>query len=409
MKPGLERTIELLRRLGEPQRGCGRVLHITGTSGKGSVAALAEAALRAAGRRTGLYTSPDLGQITERIRLDGEPIAPADFARLVGRAGQAAGQMVGAGHEQPTEFEVLTAAAFRYYHEAGTEWLVLEVGLGGRFDATTAVHSPAATAITNIGLDHVQQLGPTHEAIAWDKAGILKPGVRCVTATAHPGALAVIEQVAAEVGAPLHPIGPDSAQVVRFGPEGQVVNLKGPDGWLQEVRLSLLGRHQAENAALALWLLTWAGVGEEAVRQGFASAVWPGRFELVEGILLDGAHSEAKAQALSGALADYYPGRPLVLVLGLLADKNVPAIVGILAPLARHVVVTTPASPRAMPAAALAKAVRAAGAEVTVLPAIPDALEQARRLSRPDNLIVVTGSFYTVGPARAYLKRNAHA
>lgn len=408
MKPGLVRTEELLRRLGAPHHACGRIIHITGTSGKGSVAALVEAGLRAAGCRVGLYTSPALEHFTERIQLDRVPIPPARFAALMALVRPAVEAMVAEGHEQPTEFEVVTAAAFLYYQQEQPDWLVLEVGLGGRFDATTVVPAPVATAITNIGLDHIQELGSTHEQIAWDKAGICKPGVPCATGTAHPGALAVIAQVAADVGAPLHTIGPDTWRVVSFSPAGQVVDLQGERGWYRNVPLRMLGQHQAANAALALWLLERAGVGEEAIRQGFGSVVWPGRFELLQGVLLDGAHNEAKARALAAALREYFPGRPLVLVLGVLADKNVRAIAEQLVPPVRHVVVTTPVSARALPAQALALEVARLGREVTVIPDLPAAVKEARTLAGEEGLVVVTGSLYTVGPVRSFLRQNVH-
>lgn len=408
MKPGLARTEELLRRLGDPHRACGRVIHITGTSGKGSVAALVEAGLRAAGHRVGLYTSPALEHFTERIQLDRVPISQERFAALMAQVRPAVEAMVAEGNEQATEFEVVTAAAFLYYHQERPDWLVLEVGLGGRFDATTAVPSPQATAITNISLDHVQELGPTYEDIAWDKAGICKPGVPCATGAAHPGALAVIRRAAAEVGAPLHTIGSDAWRVVSHSADKQVVDLLGERGWYRNVPLQLLGRHQAGNAALALWLLERAGVSEEAVRRGFGSVVWPGRFELVQGVLLDAAHNESKAQALAAALRDYFAGRPLVLVLGVLADKNVRAIAEHLVPLAVRVIVTTPVSARALPAQALALEVARLGQEVVVIPDVPAAVQEARTLAGDKGLPIVTGSLYTVGPARSYLRQNIH-
>lgn len=406
MKPGLARTEELLRRLGAPHHDCGRVIHITGTNGKGSVAALVEAALRAAGCRVGLYTSPALEHFTERIQLNRQPIPPERFAALMAAVRPVVEAMVADGCEQPTEFEVVTAAAFLYFHQERPDWLVLEVGLGGRFDSTTVVPRPVATAITTVAIDHVAQLGESHEAIAWDKAGVIKPGVPCVTGALHPGALAVIAQVAAEAGAPLHVVPAEAWRVNSFAESGQVVELEGARRLYQDLHLSLLGRHQAANAAVALRLLEIAGIDEAAIRAGFGACVWPGRMEMLGGVLLDGAHNESKAAALAEALCAYFPGRPLVLVLGVLADKNVTGIARHLVPLADQVVVTTPANARALPAAKLAEEVARLGAHATVIPNLPTAVLEGRRLAAGGGLSVVTGSLYTVGPARSALRQN---
>jgi len=410
MKPGLDRTVELLRRAGRPDLRAGRIIHITGTSGKGSVAAMVEAALRAAGLRTGLYTSPSLERYTERMQVDRREISEAEFAGMIGRVQPLVQAMVAEGREQPTEFEVLTVAAFLFFAEQQVDWLVLEVGLGGRFDATTAVQNPVMTCITNIGLDHTDWLGNTHEEIAWDKAGILKPAVPCVTGTEHPGALAVIRQVAVAADVVLTEVSAGDYVVTRHDGKVQTVDLRGGRGWYRNVALSLLGRHQAGNAAVALRLLELAGVTEPFIREGLAAVEWPGRFEILTlplggpTLLLDAAHNPAKCEALAAAVREYFPGRPVTLILGVLADKNVPDMARPLLQLAARVYATTPVSPRALPAERLGEVCEQAGGQAPeVQPTIANAVESAIAGSGPDDLIIITGSFYVVGPARRHL------
>ncbi len=408
MKPGLERTEELLRRLGRPDRRAGKIIHITGTSGKGSVAAMVEAALGEEGHRVGLYTSPELERFTERIQIDRQPLAEADLAALVAEVKPHVEAMVAEGLEQPTEFEVTTAVAFLAFARRQVDWLVLEVGLGGRFDATTAIEHPVVTCITNIGLDHTEWLGRTEEEIAWDKAGIIKPAVPCVTGTEHPGALQVIREVARDSNAVLTEVTGEDAVIRRFGPEGQWVDLLGARGWYRDVKLSLLGKHQAQNAAVALRVLELAGVPEEAIRRGLARVVWPGRFEVIrlEGgptVLLDAAHNPAKCAALAESVRAYFPGRRVYLVLGALADKEVPEMIRPLLELADRIWVTTPGSPRAMAASDLAQMCASRGVDAVTEPEIPRAVEEAVQAAGVDDLVLITGSFHTVGPARRFL------
>ncbi|HYF79414.1 MAG TPA: folylpolyglutamate synthase/dihydrofolate synthase family protein [Symbiobacteriaceae bacterium] len=409
VKLGLERTQELLRRVGRPDRKCGRIVHITGTSGKGSVAALVESGLRAAGQRVGLYTSPSLERFTDRFQVDRQDMAEAELAELVGLLRGHIDQMVADGLEQPTEFEVTTVLGFLYYARHQVDWLVLEVGVGGRYDATNVIDNPAVTCITNIGLDHTDWLGNTEEQIAWEKAGIIKPAVPCVTGTEHPGALDVIRAEAFSQNAVLAEVARDDYRVDSFGPEGQVVDLLGARGWYRGVRLPLLGQHQAQNAAIALRVLELCGVKEEAIRAGFATVSWPGRMELLttaEGtlLLLDAAHNPAKCRALAEAIGQYFPGRPVHLVLGALADKNVEEMARPLLELAEQTWVTTPESPRQLPAERLAEICAQLGFPgARVVPGVAAAVDAALTASGPSHLVVITGSFYTVGPARRHL------
>lgn len=409
MKAGLDRTRRLLERVGGPHRRCGKVVHITGTSGKGSVAAMVESSLRAAGNRVGLYTSPSLEHFTDRIQIDRVNVPEERLAALIGRLRPEVEALVAEDCEQPTEFEVITVAAFLYFAEERVDWLVLEVGLGGRFDSTTIIETPVATCITNIGLDHTEWLGPTHERIAWDKAGIIKPATPCVTGTDHPGALELIRTVALENDAVLLEVGPEDHRVVGFGPGGQVADLLGARGWYRGVRLSLLGRHQAANAAVAVRVLELLGLREEAIRAGLGSVVWPGRMELlpVDGctVVLDAAHNQAKCEALAAAMAAYLPARPVSLVLGVLADKDVQAMIAPLLRLAGRVWTVTPESPRALPAEQLAQISRELGhGSVMSAPGVAAGVDWALAETPPGGVVLITGSFYTIGPARRHLR-----
>lgn len=411
MKPGLARTQELLRRMGRPDHRAGRIVHITGTSGKGSVAAMTEAILRAGGARVGLYTSPSLQRFTDRIQVDRQEIPEPELARLVGEIAPHVTAMVDEGYEQPTEFEVTTVVAFCYYAQQRVDWLVLEVGLGGRFDATTAIENPVVTCITNIGLDHTEWLGTTHEAIAYDKAGIIKPAVPCVTATDHGGALERIREVALSENAVLVEVGEADVRIREFGPEGQQVDLLGARGWYREVTLSMLGRHQALNAAVAVRVAELAGVSEAQIREGLRLVEWPARFERIQlaggpTVVLDAAHNPAKCEALAQAVREYYPGRRVSLLLGVLADKEVRAMLPPLLTLAERVWVTTPQSQRALPAESLAGLCTSARRPPAVVLSIPEAVEEALASCTVDDLLLITGSFYTVGPARVYLKER---
>ena len=409
VKLGLERTQELLRRLGRPERQCGRIVHVTGTSGKGSVSALVESGLRAAGYRVGLYTSPSLERFTDRYQVNRVDMAEADLASLTAEVRGHVEAMVAEGLEQPAEFEVTTAVGFLYFARQKVDWLVLEVGVGGRFDATNVVDNSAVTCITNIGLDHTDWLGDTEAKIAWEKAGIIKPAVPCVTGTTHREALEVIRAEALAQDSVLIEVGYGDYQVVAHSPAGQVVDLLGARGWYRGVRIPLLGDHQAYNAANALRVLELCGLSEEMIRTGFARVEWPGRMELLAlpggpQVLLDAAHNPAKCGALAAAVRQYFPGTPVILVLGALADKNVEAMAQPLLDLAEQVWATTPESPRRLPAAALADLCARLGRPgITVEPDVPAAVDAALAAAGSSHLVVITGSFYTVGPARRHL------
>jgi dihydrofolate synthase/folylpolyglutamate synthase len=415
---GLGRTRALLRELGDPQAGLRGAL-VAGTNGKGSVLALAGAALRAAGYRVGETPKPHLVTYRERLAIDGRPIDPAAFARLIGEVVPLADRL-SARHGPATEFELLTAAIFRWFAAQGVDVALVEVGLGGRLDATHAWDGGVAV-ITNVDLDHTDRLGSTVEAIAREKAAIIERGDLAVTGAGGP-ALPVIRRRASRVGVPLRVVSP--APLVAWDRDGIEVVLPV----LGRTRVGLRGRHQAANVAVADALLDVfaeagiARVGAAARRTGYATARWPGRLELleVEGreVLLDGAHNPAGAGALAAALDDVRPflagGRdddppPLTLIVASMSDKDVDGVVAALAASSHvrsaQVVCTAVDDPRALPAADLAARWRAAGmlpAQLVTAEADPMAALD-RALARAPGPVVVAGSLYLVGLARGHL------
>ena len=405
---GLERTRALLAGAGDPHRRF-RALHVGGTNGKGSVSALTESALRAADpqRRVGLYTSPHLVSFAERIRIGGRPV---DAALLAAVAEELRGAVEASG---ATFFEAATALAFLCFARAGVEVAVVEVGLGGRLDSTNVV-DPVATAVTNVGIDHTEYLGGSLEEIAAEKAGIFKPGVPALAGEREPGPLAVLRRRAAEADAPLTVLDEVArVEAVRVSVEGTRFRLVSDRWGTRELRLPLVGAHQARNAALAAELLgllpddlrpPW-----EAIEAGFASVRWPGRMQ-VERIrggtwIFDVAHNPAGVAVLAEALDALDLPRPLVLVAAILADKAWDAMLPPLLARADAAILTlAPSSPgdrRWDPAAAAASL--PATIPLRVVPDLADALMRAETLA-PHGTVLVTGSVHTVGDALSALE-----
>jgi dihydrofolate synthase / folylpolyglutamate synthase len=426
----LQRMEELLERLGKPQHAF-RSIHIAGTKGKGSTSVMVESVLRTAGYRTGLYTSPHLHTFRERIRLNGALMSKHDLVEVLERSRPAVEATPGI-----TAFEIMTALAFVYFAECGVDWAVLEVGLGGRLDATNVVH-PAVGSITSLSYDHVELLGHTLSLIAWEKAGIIKPGLPIVSAPQEPEAMGVIQRVCLDTGARLVVIGAD------WTVEGDGGELTGQkftvrrhaappilqDGaaavtWpiaLADLHIRLLGRHQLTNAATAvaiLWELAAQGVDipEEALRTGLAQARWPGRFEVLNrhpGLVVDSAHNADSAIKLRAALAEWLPRPPrnrLALVFGASADKDIDGMLhAFLTPdpasktlPADKVIVTKSYHPRAADLAGLADHVRALNPScpISVHDNLDSALTEALAWAGSDDLICVTGSIFVVAQAR---------
>jgi dihydrofolate synthase / folylpolyglutamate synthase len=403
IKLGLDNIRAILAALGNPEQAWPSI-HIGGTNGKGSVAAMVERALRASGLRTGRYTSPHLDRIEERVAINGTPVDRATFEAVTADVLDAVDDLLhqslsrrspgeGGLSVTPTFFEVSTAVAFEIFRREHVDVAVVEVGLGGRFDATNVL-TPAMTAITSIALDHERHLGHTLSAIAFEKAGIAKPGVPLVIGRLPDEAAAKVVEVAAAVGAPII-----AAQAT------------GLDRSYPAVKLALPGRHQLENAAVAVailerWSMTMTNISTDAIVAGLSDCQWPARLEwlrMPEGgeVLLDAAHNPAGAEALASYLADTSSPK-LPIVFAVMADKDAGGIIRALAPAASMFIATSAPHSRARPADELAAEIRARAPGLPVIAAAPPQAAVARALEHSPK-VAAAGSIYMVGPLRARL------
>ena len=406
VKPGVERITELTAVLGYPQKKLSRTIHITGTNGKGSVSAMAESILRAAGQKTGLFTSPHLHSHTERYRVDNIPIPEADFARLFGRVAEGIADMVSRGWESPTEFEAVTALALLWFAENQVDTAIIETGMGGRYDSTNIINAPISV-VTNVGLDHMAYLGDTEAEIAANKADIIKSGAVAITA-AEGAALDVIRQTAAERGTKLLVSGEDFSYCeTELSATGGRFDLRTATGIYKDLYVALCGRHQLGNAALAVLAAELAGADEVAIRRGLADVCWPARLETISRkplILLDGAHNYPGMCTLKDALDSFWPEKRIVCVLAMLADKEKERCLELLLPRIDKLIVTrSPYISRSadwrMPYEyAISHGITAFAEEK-----VADALALARAVMTEDNMLLVCGSLYMVAEARDIL------
>jgi len=400
-RPGLAPVTELMHELGDPQDGL-KYVHIAGTNGKGSTASFIERILREAGYRTGLYTSPYLMRFTERMRVCGQEISKDDLTRLTTKVKDAVDRITAQGHTAPTIFEMVTAVAFLYFREQKCDIIVLEVGMGGRLDATNIIKESEISVITAIDFDHMNFLGDTIGEIAYEKAGIIRNNGIVISFPQRADAEKVLREVCAEENAGLYIADP--------GPVLLEANIRGQrfrlaDG--REFHISLLGSYQIRNAAvavLAMDLLTARGwrLTPDSLARGLENARWPGRFELMSTnpmILVDGAHNPNGVEALARGLRTLFPGRKFTFIAGVLADKDYTSMLRVVEPLASRFLTVTPDSERALAASELAQDLRADGFKAVSFRSVSAAAETA--LSEyPDEIICAFGSLYFIGDIR---------
>ena len=407
---GLGRIEELLRRLGNPHTKI-KVVHIGGTNGKGSTTAMLAAILKESGLRVGMFTSPHLHSYTERYRINGELIGQERIAEMISRLRPHLEDMVREGFEHPTEFEAGTAMAFLYFAEEEVDLLLLEVGLGGAIDSTNVI-TPVVSVLTNIAMDHMDYLGNTLKEITTVKTGIIKHGVPVVTSAKNPVALEVIEAACQEKGSALTVVGRQvTLEQKEFSTEGQRFSIFTPQHSYEDLTLPLLGRHQLTNAAGAVGVIEVLqklgyNIPEEAVRQGIAKTNWPARLEIMRQkptVLVDAAHNLDGVESLKQALLDYFPGKKVILVLGMLGDKERSKVVAELTPLAASVVITKPNSPRAGDWELLAYEARKFVDKVVLIESITEAVDAALAMAGEEDLVCITGSFYMVAEAREHV------
>lgn len=400
-KPGLERVSRLLEDLDRPQDSL-KFVHIAGTNGKGSCAAMLASVLKAAGYRTGLFTSPYLLRFNERMRINDREIPDDELSELVSRLRPLADAMA----DHPTEFELITAAALLWYKERRCDIVVLEVGLGGRLDATNVIEAPEVSVIMNIGLDHTAVLGDTVERIAAEKAGIVKPGRPCVLYGQSQAVREVVEARCRALGAPLRVSRPEEIVSEFDTLEGQVFQYKG-----QTYALPLLGANQRANAAAAIEAAEvlrergWA-ISHEALEHGLYAVSWPARFELAHEepcFVVDGGHNPQCAQTVADNLRAYFPGQRRVLLMGVLRDKDYASLTEILAPVADEFICVTPDSPRALPAEELAAHLERYGKPVSLCASIEEGTWAALDRAKEGGMACAVGSLYMAGRVRAAL------
>lgn len=403
---GLERTRELLKRLGDPQDKL-RFVHIAGTNGKGSTAAMVVSVLTSAGYCTGLNTSPSLYRFNERMQVNGTPITDEEVAQLTLQLRTAAESM----EDTPTEFELVTALSFLYFAYRKCDIVVLEVGMGGRLDSTNVVRTTEVAVITTIGLDHTEMLGDTVEKIAQEKAGIIKPGCAVVVSGQQQSVLDVVAKVASEAAAEMTVADPKELHYLQGDITGQQFDYRQ----LKNLRLPLVGAHQRLNAATALATVEalqakgW-NITEESIRKGLAATVWPGRFELLSTepvFIVDGGHNPQCAETVAATLRELYGEKKIIFLMGLLADKDFNGVVDAVAPLAKCFYTVQPGSPRALTAEQLRAKLSAAypGIPAESCGSVTQGIAAAKAAAGADDVICAFGSLYMLGEIRHEMGR----
>ena len=394
--PGLSRTEELLRRLGNPEKKL-KFVHIAGTNGKGSTAAMTASILQKAGYRVGLYTSPYIYRFNERIQVNGQQIADEDVAKVTEYVKQFAEAM----EEKPTEFELVTAIGFEYFARQNCDIVVLEVGMGGALDSTNVIETPEVAVITNIGLDHTDYLGDTVEKIAETKAGIFKNNGHAVVYRGTAGVEEVFERVCAERNVSLKKADFDSLVLRSHSLEGQVFDC----GNHKELFLPLLGDHQLHNASVVLSIadtlieIGW-NISEQNIRDGIRDVSWPGRFDIVGRdplFIIDGGHNPQCIDALVVNIRDYLKDRKIIALTGVLADKDYGDMYRPMMPYIQEFVCITPPNPRKLEATELAQHLRRVGATATPCENIPQGVQLAIEKAGKDGVVLCFGSLYTIG------------
>ncbi len=397
--PGLGRTRALLARMGNPEKKL-KFVHIAGTNGKGSTAAMTASILQKAGYRTGLYTSPYIYRFHERMQVNGVQISDEDLAAITEWVRPLAESM----DEKPTEFELVSCIAFEYFHRQNCDIVVLEVGMGGALDSTNVIEVPEVAVITNIGLDHTEVLGDTLEAIAETKSGIFKVGGHAVVYRGTPSVEAVFERICAERHLTLKKADFDTLVLHSHGLDGQVFDC----GARKNLVLPLLGGHQLKNAAVVLSVIDtlkeigWQ-ISEQNIRDGLRDVQWPGRFDIVRRdplFIIDGGHNPQCFEALIKNIQDYLPDRRIVALTGVLADKDYADMYRPIMPYVSRFVCITPPNPRKLDADRLAEFLRQGGAEAEPCDSIDAGVRRALALAGKDGVVLCFGSLYTIGSVR---------
>ncbi|MCX7747629.1 MAG: bifunctional folylpolyglutamate synthase/dihydrofolate synthase [Clostridia bacterium] len=409
IKLGLENMKNLLQLMDNPHRKL-KYVHVAGTNGKGSTVSLISSILMEAGYKVGIYTSPYIERFTERMKINQSEISEDELSRITSLVKEKAEMMEERGLGNPTEFEIVTAVAFEYFSRNDCDVVVLEVGLGGRLDSTNIIDTPEVAVITTISYDHMDKLGNTLREIAFEKAGIIKEGGRVVLYPQPKEVEEVFFKVCKERNCCLHEVSFDTLYLSEYNEDGQCFDY----GDYKGIKINLLGRHQAQNAALVLCVsqvLKERGfqITELSIREGLRKAVWPGRFEVLNKkplVLIDGAHNEEGARVLAGNLNEYFPDKQRNFIIGVLKDKNFRTMMDQVLPGASTVIAVTPKSDRAMPGEDLADVIKYYCKNVVVSDTIDNAIEKGLKLTKEDGLLCAFGSLYYIGEVRKWFCEN---
>ncbi len=414
-KIGLTNIRDLLQRLGNPEKQL-KIIHIAGTNGKGSVSSFIHGGLSAAGYRVGLFTSPYLETFRERMQINGMKISEDHLIQSTSKVKKTIEEMVKEGKHHPSEFEVVTAIALDYFHNRSVDYLVFEVGLGGRFDATNAVDHPILSIITNIGYDHTEYLGDTLDKIAYEKAGIIKEKTPVIVYPQAKEAWETIERVAKNKKAPIIPVDFSTLVPEESSLKEQSFSVTLGKTAYASIRIRLLGPYQIYNCITALTALDYLkSQGEityslENIQEGFYNTTWPGRFEILRDkplTIIDGAHNPQAAKALRETLGKHLSNTSITFVIGMLLDKDVLSFLQEIAPLGARFILTKPFGPRAAEPKYLEKKLLPYGKPLYLEPAVAKAIDQAFLVNPEGDAIVIVGSLYMIGEARTYIRNMA--
>lgn len=411
MRLGLDNIKKLLELLGNPQNNL-KIIHVAGTNGKGSTCSFISSILKESGYKVGLYTSPFLETFTERIRVNGENIREEEVGKIVSLIKEKIEIMVSEGYSYPTEFEIVTAMAFYYYNQEKVDFVALEVGLGGRYDATNVIDKPVVSAITSISLDHTGILGDTLAKIAFEKGGIIKEDCPTIVYPQQEEASEVIKNICAEKKSKYIECDFKNIEIKSSNINSQIYNCNINGKELRDLEIKLIGDHQIKNSIVALNVIEYlndikiTNISEENIRKGLLETKWPGRIEKISEnpmFIIDGAHNEEGAKSLANSIDKYFENKNKILVIGMLEDKDIDSVLDLLIPKFNKVITTTPDNPRAIDANKLKEKIERYNIEVTCKPNIKEAVDYALEISNKDDVIISAGSLYMIGNVRTII------
>lgn len=413
-KLGLDNISKLLELLGNPQKDL-KVIHVAGTNGKGSTSSFISSILVNGGYKVGLYTSPYLETFTERIRIDGENIKEQELGRVTSIVKEKVNEMINMGYNHPTEFEVVTAIALYYYKDQDVDFVVLEVGMGGRFDATNVIENPLVCVITPVSMDHTDYLGDTLGKIAYEKAGIIKDNSSVIIYPQEEEAFNEIKNVVNEKNAQLTIADIESKEIIKTSIKGQVFNLILGNERYDNLEIQLIGEHQVNNSIVALNVIKLLEekydikIGKDSIYKGLRETKWAGRIELLNEnplLIIDGAHNEDGAVSLAKAVDKYFNNKKVTFVIGMLRDKDVDSVLNVLIPKCTKVITTKPDSDRALEADELKEKIIKMGIDATAVNNIKEAVKLSVDTWKEDEVVIFAGSLYMIGEVRSIITKS---